>query len=185
MIRKFARFDAPIDVVSEMFQDLERWPEWMPGVRSMRVLERSESSLTVETVQTQMGRTLRQIVKVRLGPRFLQQRQVRGRFRRWSADWRFLEPPGGRGTTVALELDIDLGVLGVLVPARTMQNAVDQIFTGTVRAARSRLQRLTADRAAAAVAAGAAGEPLIQVFLVDDVLEVRIGERRFRLDALE
>jgi hypothetical protein len=199
VIRKFARLDAPPEVVARMFHDLESWPGWMAGMRSVRILERRdppehpEAVRVVEVVQVQAGRTLRQTLECRLEPRGLVQRQVRGRLRRWDATWRFMEPPDGRGTTISLELEIELGLLGAVIPTRMVQAIIDDIFVATVRTARQHCRELLAE------AAARAGWPekqerhdrppgdelVLELLAHPDHLELRLDGRRYRLVEIE
>ena len=51
IIRKFGRVEAPVDTVKGVFLDLAAWPEWMPSVRSARVLESTPDRLLAEVRQ--------------------------------------------------------------------------------------------------------------------------------------
>jgi len=195
MIRKFARLDAPPEVVTSMFHDLEGWPAWMAGVRSVRTLERRdppehpERVRTIEVVQVQAGRALRQTLECRLEPRGLVQRQLRGRFRRWDAAWRFLEPPEGTGTTISFELEIELGLLGAVIPGRMVQAIIDDIFVATVRTARKHCRALLAAEARPESGGPTrhrlADEVLLEVLAHPDHLEIRLGGKRYRLEEIE
>ncbi len=181
MIRRFMHLDTPPAEVAALFHDLERWPEWVAGVRSLRVLERDRDRLQVEMVQAQMGRTFRQVLDCRLSPGGLAQRQVTGSFRRWDLSWRFQPPPDGHGTTVVMELELDLGALGMMVPTRLVQGAINQMCSRSVAAARQRLHRPAAAEHAAAIAGDEAARVLAAVRSGRQVF-LEVAGRRYRLE---
>jgi hypothetical protein len=182
MIRRFATLNAPVDDVEAVLTDPVRLPEWMPGVLSTQILERRDQGFLVRMVQQNGGWRTSQTLDCRLGPRRLEQRQVAGTLRRWEAVWRFLEPPDGVGTTLALELEYETGLLGLVAPRRFLDRMFNQRFEDIARAAERRVREL---RARETLAAPAAGERLLEVFETADGLEIRFAGRKYVLVAEE
>lgn len=179
MIRKLLHLDAPPEAVARLFHDLEGWPRWMSGVRSVTVLERQGARLRAEVVQVQMGQRLRQVIDFTVEPHGLLQDQVEGRFRRWQARWRFVPSPAGRGTTVAMALDLDLGPLRMVIPNRMVEDAVDHIFRSTGATLRE-LLGAAVGREPATLAEGDAQAVLAALRRGEGVV-LEVAGRRYRL----
>ncbi len=179
MIRKYIHIEAPVETVTALFHDYERWAEWMPGIRSVKVLERTGDLITIKLTHSQMGQTLRQIVECRLLPTGLAQRQIKGRFRKWDTKWRFQPSPKGSGTTIALEFDLDIGMLDMVLFSGLVRRSVDRM----VRVCARNIQnRLDAQSGVQQPLAAHESEILLQVFDIGGELEVRVGDRVIRLD---
>lgn len=183
MIRKFLHLESAPTVVVALFQDLEGWPAWMSGVRTVKVLDRQNDRLRVELVQLQMGQTMRQVLDCRLDPTALHLRQIEGRFRRWEAHWRFVPSPGGRGTTAEMALDFDLGPLSLVVPKRMLHDAIDQIFRRTAVSVRERLATSGDSIPLAAEIAGDTGRALLEALRRGEGVVLEVAGRRYRLVA--
>ncbi len=185
MIRKLARIDAPIAVVHEMFRDTDRWPQWMPGIASTRTLSGSPAKRIVEVVHLVRGRRVVQKLECRDAGGNLEHRQVEGWFRKWEADWAFSRPPEAPGqktpgTTVSLQLAVELGMAGVLVPKRFFRGWMNRMLDQTIRKARSRAPKLIVREPTQAVRLG---EPILQVFETPDGFEVHFAGRTFHIDS--
>ncbi len=182
MIRKLARFDAPLDVVLAVFRDTDAWPQWMPSVASTRTLESGEEHSLVEVILLVFGRRLVQKLECREQDGSLTHRQVEGWFRKWEAVWTFRPPPRGPGTTVSLTLDFDLGVAGFFVPRKLFSDWVRGLIDDTVVGGRRRVRRFARRRREPAKVVPP-GQPLLQVFETADGLEVVFAGRTFFLEA--
>jgi ribosome-associated toxin RatA of RatAB toxin-antitoxin module len=188
VIRKLLQLDAPLWAIEQMFLDYESWPEWMSGFRSVRILDRTDERVRIEAVQEHLGQRLVQVLDCRPGAGSLHQRQVSGRFRSWQAHWRFFVPPAGVGTVVEVRIDMDLGVLGLLVPSGRIYRALDQSFEETAKLAAERARRLARSRMEA-VEAGSrvvtgADDPLQQLLegsLDPERVVIELGGLRYRL----
>jgi len=111
MIRRIARIDAELPLVLDLFRDVGTWSTWMPGMTRSRLLTREDDRVTAEVSQTGFGRAWPNTIDVRfLGDR-IRVHAFEGWFK-WRATWSFLKPPGGEGTTVSLELEVEPGLLG-------------------------------------------------------------------------
>lgn len=178
-VRKFAHLHGAPERIRALFVDIEGWPLWMPGVSRVEVLDRSGERLRAAVDQALRGRTARQIMEFRLSADGMRQIQLEGWFKKWDARWRFLEPPDGAGTTIALTVDLDLGFVGLLTPRSLVESTIDGIFRDVVGAARARLEDLR--RLQPPGEGGEPGEVLLEIFEVAGGLEVVWGERRFAL----
>lgn len=183
-MRKFARLEAAPARVQALFADFEAWPRWMPGVKATRVVAAKDGHSTVEVTQQFMGRTFHQRLDCRVTSSTLVLRQVAGFFKRFVTIWRFSAPPDEKGdaTTLGLELDLDLGVVGLFSPRAAIQGALDRRFAQTISRAREQLETkerrsrtmLLSDRSE-----NAPGDILLQVFQTEEGLEVLVSGRRF------
>jgi ribosome-associated toxin RatA of RatAB toxin-antitoxin module len=182
MIRKFARIDAPVEVVREIFHDTHGWAGWMPGIKRLRVLVETDDSAVVEFVQEYMGRSFTQVLDCQFRGDRLKQTQTSGWFKRWEASWRFFKPPEQSGTTVSCELHVEIGLIGLITPRRLVQRAIDEIYNGIIRGARTRARAVVMQRKEPLQVAG---ETLLQVFETAGGLEIRIGDKKYRLEAVE
>lgn len=174
MIRKFARVNAPAGALLDIFADSDRWPSWMPGVERSDVVQRSAEVLIVDIVQHQMGQRLKLRIESRFVGSTVRQHQVKGIFKRWQAVWSFNPSPSGIGTTVSCELDIDLGMMAMIAPARLVQKNVDRFFDDTIAGA----EREFRNREAESTESESGGETLLEVFETQTGLEVWIAGRR-------
>lgn len=133
MIHLLSRVSIPPEAALESFRDIDSWPQWMPGLQKLEIRERHEDRFVVFAVQRQMGLTWSQLQEISITPEGLRQRQLEGNLRRWDADWRFLRPPDGNGTTISLKVDFDLGFLGTFFPGRALQRSLDNLFEKVVQ----------------------------------------------------
>jgi hypothetical protein len=182
MIRKFARIDAPVEVVREIFLDPHGWTGWMPGVKCLRVLVETDTATVIEVVQEYKGRTFTQVFDCQFRVDGMKQIQTSGWFKRWEASWRIFKPPDHTGTTVSCELEVETGLIGLITPRSMVQRAIDDIYNGVIRGARTRARTLAVQRKEPLQAAG---ETVLQVFETAAGLEIRIGDKRYRLEAVE
>ena len=85
-----------------------------------------------------------------------------------------MQTPDSRGATVSLNVDFDLGILGKMVPNRTVQRFLDNTFGQIVQQIESR---------GALVEAPVAGhsEAYLRVFKTMKGLEVEIAGERYLL----
>ncbi len=179
MLRKFGRIDAPVELVKEHFLDLASWPEWMPTIKSARVLETSSDRLVAEFRQHSMGRVSTLQMEFLIRPSGYLERQLAGRLRRWDAEWKFSPPPEGSGTVVSMRLDVEVGGLGSLAPKRMVYRAIGRIFDQIIVNVQQRLSRRLAARDAERAAGGEAEELRVRIFTAGEEIEIEIGDRRF------
>ena len=96
-MRRFGSIDAPEEVVRQVFFDFVRWPEWMPGVREVTILEADADQAVLDVVHAQFGQTFHIKQRCRIEPDGLRQSQISGKFKSWESRWRFVTPPEGEG----------------------------------------------------------------------------------------
>jgi ribosome-associated toxin RatA of RatAB toxin-antitoxin module len=187
MIKKMTSLAVPVAPVQEVFNEIEAWPQWMPAIRRVRVLQKTESLAQVEVRSVMLGMEFDQTVEFRLQPGRVNQKQIAGRFKKWEADWRFLPSPDGNGTTLSVTLDIDFGILGMFVPQQKVANAVNEWFTQLAQKTEERTRKRLLQRppapSAAGPSAGAPAEIVLQVYQTTEGLEVWIGQQRFFIPA--
>ena len=187
MIKKMGRIDAPVHLAKELFSDVAQWPEWMPGVVSAELLEESTDLQRFAMKQVHMGKELDQKMEFRFHAAGVKQRQISGWFKKWEADMRFLEPPDGSGTTLSLEISMELGgFVGLFAPTGMIEKALDDMFREMLGNAEHRLQLKKPARAARGpTAAQAPDAPLLRVYQIPAGLEVWVGERKYLLHAAD
>jgi ribosome-associated toxin RatA of RatAB toxin-antitoxin module len=101
---------GPIQAVYELAKDMERYPEFMPDVESVRVIER-ESHRTVTEWETSVdGTPILWTEEDRFhDDKFLIEYQlIEGDLDKFEGEWRFVESKGG--TEVTLTVDYDFGI---------------------------------------------------------------------------
>lgn len=176
-LRKFARLPGPPVLVREIFVAVEAWPRWMPGVNGVEVLERTPERVRATVDQTLRGRSVRQLMEFQLHRDGMRQLQIEGWFKKWDARWRFLDPPDREGTTVALTVELDLGLAGLFSPRSLVDATIDEIFRQVVEGATSRVEEVLRGRTAALEK----GELVIEILEVPGGLELIWSGRRFTL----
>ncbi len=184
MIRKFGTVDAPVEVVRALFADIESWPQWMPTVREVRVLERSETRVLAEIDRIQRRRVQTTTFEFLFSSNGQIERQIAGMAKKWESNWRFQTGPRNTGTLVSCRLDLDMGLMGLLAPSRMIQRWIDETFEKTLRGARE--QARLPDAATAVVGAEpAAPVPRVQIFATPTELEIWIGDRKYVAQATD
>ncbi len=185
MIRKYARIDASPSTVLAIFRDVGRWAAWMPTIEALEVRERSDDRFVVDVREHLMGRVMQRTLDLQFNPRGFVERQTAGRLKRWKTVWRFSDPPGGRGTVVSTDIDIDLGMLRYFVPQRMLQRTVDRMHDEIVSRAEARARRREELHPPTVWGVLPGQELSIRVYETATELEVWFGERRFVLPAAE
>jgi len=187
VIRKFGRLAAAPEQVRTLFEDLEGWARWMPGVRAARIVAGGGDACTLAVTQEFAGRRFQQVLDCRRGATGITAKQVSGFCRRFESAWRFLPAPHGGGTTLVFELDVDFGVMGLLVPGTLIQTNIDRTFAQTVAAVRERLAAVEPAQAASVrrLSVDLGGERqdavLLQVFQTEQGLEINVAGRCYTI----
>ena len=174
-MRRFGSIDAPEEVVRQVFFDFVRWPEWMPGVREVTILEADDDQAVLDVVHAQFGQAFHIKQRCRIEPDGLRQSQISGKFKSWESRWRFVTPPEGEGTTVSCEMQLDPGLVAFFLPKRLLRGFLDRLYEDCLSGAETQAMAL----AATAEAPGAERETLLQVFETDTGLEIWVEGRRF------
>ena len=174
-MRRFASIDAPVEAVRTVFIDFVRWPEWMPGVREVSILESGDDYAILDTIHHQFGQTFHIRQRCRIEPDGLRQRQISGKFKSWESRWRFVTPPEGEGTTVSCEMHLDPGLVAWILPKKIIRGMLDRLFEDCLTGAEEQARALV--RAERGVADDR--EVLLQVFETDGGLEIWVEGQRF------
>jgi ribosome-associated toxin RatA of RatAB toxin-antitoxin module len=174
-MRRFASIDAPAEVVRQVFVDFVRWPEWMPGVQEVTVLEADEHQAVIDVRHHQFGQNFNIKQRCRIEADGLRQSQISGKFKSWESRWRFVTPPEGKGTTVSCEMQLDPGLVAWILPSRVLRGFLDGLFEDCLSGAAAQALAITGT----AETAGAERETLLQVFETDSGLEIWIEGQRF------
>lgn len=173
-MRRFAIIDVPPDIVRQVFVDFVRWPEWMPGVQEVTILEASDDQAVLDVLHHQFGQTFHIKQRCWIESDGLRQSQISGKFKTWEARWRFVTPPEGEGTTVSCEMQLDPGLVAWILPKRMLRGLLDRLFDECLDRAEAQALLLT-DTAEV----GAGEETLLQVFETESGLEIWVEGQRF------
>jgi ribosome-associated toxin RatA of RatAB toxin-antitoxin module len=173
-MRRFAIVDAPQEVVRQVFVDFVRWPEWMPGVQEVTILEASEDQAVIDVLHHQFGQSFHITQRCWIESDGLRQSQISGKFKTWEARWRFVDPPEGEGTTVSCEMELDPGLVAWILPRRMLRGLLDRLFEDCLDGAEAQARLLmgTAE-------AETGEETVLQVFETDTGLEIWVEGQRF------
>jgi ribosome-associated toxin RatA of RatAB toxin-antitoxin module len=180
MIRKFGRVHATPATVRSIFLDVEGWPSWLPGTESVKVLERTDTTMVVELDGHHMGNRLNGVFDCRISDDSFVQNQRTGRLKRWDTTWRFISPPDGHGTTLGCEIEIDAGLIGSLVPDRFFRRFVHRVFAQTVVNLNAIASELARSSRLEPATNGEA-ETLLEIFETPIGYEILVGGKRIKL----
>jgi hypothetical protein len=139
-LEKVARLPGAPERARRLFLDLASWPDWLPGVLSVRREETREDTEIVTLEQLVAGRRARQTVEIRPTTDGFRQRRIAGEPRRWDLAWSFRRAPVDGETTLHLTIDYDFGLWSLVVPRRVAEAAIDRHFEELVAEASRRLQ---------------------------------------------
>ena len=185
MIRKYVRVDVRPETMRDLFRDVEQWPDWMPSIESLDVLERADDRAVVRVRQRLGGRVFTQKLRLEFGPQGYTETQLSGRLKRWKAVWRFVDPPAGQGTVVSTQVDIALGAVGFFIPKSVVQRMIDNLHALIVSRAEARARRREARRMPTVWGVLPGQKLSIKVYETPTELEVWLGDRRFVLPAAD
>ena len=177
MMRRFGSVDAPAEMVRQVFVDFVRWPEWMPGVQEVTILEAADDHAVLDVLHRQFGQTFHIKQRCRIEPDGLRQSQISGKFKSWESRWRFVTPPEGSGTTVSCEMQLDPGMVAWILPKRTLRGLLDRLFEDCLTGAELQARALTE-----AADTALTEETLLQVFETDAGLEIWVEGQRFLVE---
>jgi ribosome-associated toxin RatA of RatAB toxin-antitoxin module len=173
-MRRFGSIDAPLEVVQQVFTDFVRWPEWMPGVQEVTILEADEDQAVLDVLHQQFGQSFHIKQRCRIESDGLSQSQIKGKFKSWESRWRFVTPPEGEGTTVSCSMKLDPGLVAWILPRRVLRGFLDRLYEECLAGAERQARIITET-----VEAQAAEDTLLQVFETDAGLEIWVEGQRF------
>ncbi len=121
--------EAPIERVFEMFTDVKRWPEWMPGGVEIKEITGplDKAGTKVHEVSRFLGRTMEswdEVVEAER-PRLWKLKTQSGGMK-GSATYRLI--PVGQGTDIVVEADYELpaGFLGHIADRLFLEKAMER-----------------------------------------------------------
>ncbi|MEA3412973.1 MAG: type II toxin-antitoxin system RatA family toxin [Pseudomonadota bacterium] len=143
--RESRRLDLPRERIFAVVADIERYPDFVPGWESARVLARDKNGLTVEQ-GVGIGPVLKTFhSRARIeAPSRIKIESIDGPFRKLEIDWSFV--PGESGdcsVNLAVDLQSRGGITGRFIEANfdTVARRLIPLFVDRVRAIQRRGQR--------------------------------------------
>lgn len=108
---------APLDRVYAMAQDVERFPQFMPDLESVTVLERGPSGTLTRWVGVVQGRKIRWVEEDEWDDtrHVCVFRQRSGDFSRYQGTWAFEATADGTRTSLAVDFELDIPLAGALL----------------------------------------------------------------------
>ncbi len=108
---------APLDQVYQLAKDVEAFPQFMPDLQSVRVLDRRNNETVTEWVGLVQGRKVRWVEEDQWedAQHVCRFRQREGDFTKYEGTWSFAATNGGTRTSLAVEFELDLPLAGPLV----------------------------------------------------------------------
>ncbi len=108
---------APLEQVYQLAKNVEAFPEFMPDLESVRVLERENGHTVTEWVGVVQGRKIRWVEEdqwddTRHLCRF---RQREGDFAKYEGTWSFAATDGGIQTSLVVDFELELPLAGALI----------------------------------------------------------------------
>jgi len=108
---------APLAVVYALAKDVERFPEFMPDLESVRVLERGGNRTVTEWQGRVQGRRIRWVEEDEWDDAHYTCtfRQREGDFDRYEGTWAFMPVEGGCSTRLVIDFDLKIPLIGPLL----------------------------------------------------------------------
>lgn len=108
---------ATLDRVYALAKDVERFPEFMPDLESVQVLERNGAGTVTQWVGVVQGRKIRWVEEDEWddGRHVCVFKQRSGDFNRYQGSWRFETIPEGTRTSLDVEFELDIPLAGALL----------------------------------------------------------------------
>ena len=108
---------APLDRVYALAKDVERFPQFMPDLESVTILERLPTGTVTAWVGVVQGRKIRWVEEDEWddAARACAFRQRSGDFTRYEGTWRFEAVPEGTRTSLAVDFELDIPLAGALL----------------------------------------------------------------------
>ena len=108
---------APIETVYAVAKAVETFPEFIPDLESVEVLERFNGNTVSRWVGLVQGRKIRWVEEDLWDDRAYRCdfRQREGDFTRYQGSWRFEPVPDGTRTTIDVDFELDIPLAGALL----------------------------------------------------------------------
>ena len=111
------RIHAPLPEVYRVAKDIEKFPEFMPDVQSIRILDRAGARITAEWVGLMQGRKIRWVEEETWDDAAHRStfRLIEGDFSKFEGSWSFAPVPDGTETVLILDYEMELPLAGALL----------------------------------------------------------------------
>jgi ribosome-associated toxin RatA of RatAB toxin-antitoxin module len=108
---------APLDRVYALAKDVERFPQFMPDLERVTILERTATGTVSEWVGVVQGRRIRWVEDDEWDDagHVCVFAQRSGDFTRYGGEWRFEAAPEGTRTSLWVEYELDIPLAGALL----------------------------------------------------------------------
>lgn len=138
---------APLDDVYELAKNVERFPQFMPDLESVRILERLNGDTVTEWVGVVQGRKIRWVEDDKWDDashtcRF---HQREGDFTVYEGTWSFEAVPEGTRTNLAVEFEINIPLAGALL-SNLLKVLMQRNLESMLQALKGELERPRAPR---------------------------------------
>jgi ribosome-associated toxin RatA of RatAB toxin-antitoxin module len=138
---------ARLDDVYELAKNVESFPEFMPDLESVRILERLNGDTVTEWVGVVQGRKIRWVEDDKWDDaahscRF---RQREGDFTVYEGTWSFEAVPEGTRTNLAVEFEINIPLAGALL-SNLLKMLMQRNLESMLQALKGELERPRAPR---------------------------------------
>jgi carbon monoxide dehydrogenase subunit G len=132
-----ATIDAPLDIVWQTLTDYDRLPEFIPGMRSSRVVERRGAEVVVEQSGEARFLFLSHPIEVTVAsterpPHALEVRLLKGNLKRLDGAY-LIEPQGAAGILLTWTGTVEALSMPPLIGEMLMRSNVEDQFRGMVR----------------------------------------------------
>ena len=110
---------APLGRVYALAKDVERFPEFMPDLERVTILERRPNGTATEWVGVVQGRRIRWVEDDEwddVGHACVFKQRA-GDFARYEGEWRFETVPEGTRTSLNVDYELDIPLAGALLSA--------------------------------------------------------------------
>ncbi len=108
---------APLERVYALAKDVERFPDFMPDLESVAVVERLPGGTVTEWVGVVQGRKIRWVEEDEWNDTLhtCAFRQRTGDFSHYAGTWRFEAVPEGTRTSLGVNFELDIPLAGALL----------------------------------------------------------------------
>lgn len=143
-IEASAEIFAPLEQVYAVAKNVEAFPQFMPDLQSVKVLERRNNETLTEWIGTVQGRKIRWVEEdvwddSRHACQF---RQREGDFTKYEGTWSFTSTGPGTRTILTVEFELDLPLAGPLV-SNLLKVLVRKNLEGMLAGLKQQLEQAT------------------------------------------
>lgn len=136
-VRSSIEIDGPLEQVYALAKDIESFPEFMPDLKSVKIVERSEDGNRVVSEWVGVVKEFKTLVKWTEEDTWNDAahtctfRLVKGDYSKYSGEWRFTELGGRTRFESEIEVEYDVPLIGALIKgliAKKMKENVDNML---------------------------------------------------------